>query len=218
MDGVLDVQPRPGARHAQATSALAGELDPPFRRGKGGPGGWILLYEPELHLGPDILVPDYAGWRRERMPTLPDAAFFTLAPDWVSEVLSPSTARLDRVQKLPIYAREHVGHAWLIDPRAQTLEVFARRDEGWLLRGTFAGDASVRAVRRRAARPRVTVGRHRPHRRVIVASDPRRRDGPPGSEGLDGARSSGTGSPAGPGAPQRASRRGSRRAASGEVA
>jgi len=143
--GELHLSPRPAAPHAVAATAIAEELGPPFKRGRGGPGGWILLLEPELHLGRDILVPDLGGWRRERMPTIPDAAYFTLAPDWVCEVLSPSTTRLDRTGKLPIYAREGVRHAWLVEPRARTLEVFRLESERWSLLGTWADDAKVRA-------------------------------------------------------------------------
>lgn len=143
--GELHLQPRPASRHAQAASTLGEELGPPFKRGRGGPGGWIILDEPEIHLGADVLVPDLAGWRRERMPQIPDAAYFTLAPDWACEVLSPSTGRIDRAVKLPIYAREQVTHVWLVDPLARTLEVFERHDERWLLWNAYADDAKVRA-------------------------------------------------------------------------
>jgi Uma2 family endonuclease len=145
VDGVLITQPRPASAHAQASSALGGELFGPFRRGKGGPGGWILLDEPELHLHEDILVPDLAGWRRERMPELPSTPAFQLAPDWVCEVLSPSTTAFDRVDKLPVYAREGVRHAWLVDPNAKTLEVLRIEGSNWLLVGTWRGDCGVRA-------------------------------------------------------------------------
>ncbi len=144
--GELHVQPRPAIRHAAASSALGEELGPPFKRGRGGPGGWILLDEPELHLGEDVLVPDLAGWRRERMPELPDVAAIELSPDWVCEVLSPSSVATDRVLKLPIYARERVAHVWLVDPTARTLEVFARDADGWTLAGAWRDDAKVRAV------------------------------------------------------------------------
>jgi Uma2 family endonuclease len=123
VDGELHASPRPAPRHANATSAVASAVHPPYHHGRGGPGGWLILFEPELHLGRNVLVPDVAGWRRARMPRLPAEAYFPLAPDWVCEVLSPSTASLDRVKKLAIYAREQVGHAWLIDPAARTLEV-----------------------------------------------------------------------------------------------
>ena len=119
---------------------------PPFGFGRGG-GGWILLDEPELHLGqgPDVLVPDLAGWRRERMPERPDGPYFTLAPDWVCEILSPSTARIDRTKKLEIYAREKIAHAWLLDPAAKTPEVYRLTGENWMLVASFADDAVVRA-------------------------------------------------------------------------
>ena len=142
--GTLHTHPRPRLRHAAAASALGEELGPPFRRGRGGPGGWIILDEPELHLGEDILVPDLAAWRRERMPELPDAAYATLAPDWVCEVLSKSTAAFDRSAKLPIYAREHVPHVWLVDPEIRTVEAFRLDGDGYRLVSTFAGDGLVR--------------------------------------------------------------------------
>jgi len=123
IDGELALQPRPASPHAAAATALGEELGPPFKRGRGGPGGWILLFEPELHLGEDIVVPDLAGWRRTRMPELPDVAYFTLAPDWICEVVSASSQRADRVRKPRIYAREQVGRVWIVDPVAQTLEV-----------------------------------------------------------------------------------------------
>lgn len=140
--GVLHAHPRPAPRHARATSRLGAELDGPFDRGRGGPGGWIILDEPELHLGDHVVVPDLAGWRRERLPQLPETAYFETAPDWVCEVLSPSTARLDRTDKLAVYAEFKIGHCWLIDPFALTLEVFELRDGRWTLFCTFK-DADV---------------------------------------------------------------------------
>lgn len=145
IDGTLYTFPRPAGPHAIATSALGEELGPPFKRGRGGPGGWMILDEPELHLGADVLVPDLAGWRRERMPELPDVAAFELAPDWVCEVLSPGTAARDRADKLPLYAKSGVAHAWLVDPLVQTLEVLRREGERWVLLGAFRDDARVRA-------------------------------------------------------------------------
>ena len=103
------------------------------------------MFEPELHLGQDILVPDLAGWRRERLPALPAEPFISLAPDWVCEVLSPSTAKMDRVEKLPVYARESVRHVWLLDPIQRMLEVF-RMDEGrYTLLGAYKDDDVVTA-------------------------------------------------------------------------
>lgn len=143
--GELHVSPRPAAPHTVAASRLGGGLSGPFDEGRGGPGGWIILYEPELHFGEDVLVPDLAGWRRERMPRPPRTAAFTLAPDWVCEVLSPSTAALDRSIKLPVYAREGVRLIWLMDPEARTLEVFQLEGARYVLLVTHTGLARIRA-------------------------------------------------------------------------
>lgn len=146
VEGVLHTFPRPAKPHAMAASALGGELGPPFGRGRGGPGGWIILDEPEIHLSEDVVVPDLAGWRRERMPVL-DASvpYFTLAPDWLCEILSPSTERFDRGEKLAVYARAHVEHVWLVNPPHKLLEVLRRDGECWLIAATFTGDGPVRA-------------------------------------------------------------------------
>ena len=143
--GDLHVSPRPAPRHARASSGLGAAVFGPFDAGRGGPGGWWILDEPELHLGSDVLVPDLAGWKRERMPRLPDEAFFSLAPDWVCEVLSPSTDRIDRVKKRPIYAREGVSHLWLVIPASRTLEVSRLEGGRWVLLATYAEDEVVRA-------------------------------------------------------------------------
>jgi len=143
--GELVTHPRPALRHARAASRLGGALDGPFDRARGGPGGWLILDEPELHLQADVLVPDLAGWRRQRMPELPDGAAFTLAPDWICEVLSPSTAGTDRVEKMQIYGRERVGHVWLLDPLAQSIEVFRWEGSAFSLVLTGRGDAVLRA-------------------------------------------------------------------------
>ena len=145
INGDLHTNPRPAPRHADASSGLGGVLRNPFDRGRGGPGGWRILGEPELHLGADVLVPDLAGWRRERLPSLPSDAYFSVPPDWVCEVLSPSTASVDRVKKLAIYAREHVKHAWLVDPIARTLEVLRLEQGRWSIVSSFADFAVVRA-------------------------------------------------------------------------
>jgi Uma2 family endonuclease len=143
--GTLYASPRPASPHAYAASTLGMDIGSPFQRGRGGPGGWWIVDEPELHLGADVVVPDLAGWRRERMPKVPDTAFFELAPDWICEVVSASTGRLDRAVKMPVYAREGIPHAWLVDPLQRTLEVFHLRDGQWLLAGTHAGNERVRA-------------------------------------------------------------------------
>jgi len=142
--GELVTHPRPAALHARAASILGSELTGPFDRGKGGPGGWLILDEPELHLHGHILVPDLAGWRRARMPVLPDAAAFEIAPDWVCEVLSPATAATDRADKMPIFATEQVQYLWFIDPVAQTLEAYRLEAERYTVLAVWRGDAQVR--------------------------------------------------------------------------
>ena len=144
VDGVLYVNPRPALPHALATSAIEQSIGPPFQVGRGGPGGWWIIFEPELHLGDDILVPDLAGWRRERMPVFPDAPYATLPPDWVCEVLSPSTRKLDLHGKRAVYGREQVGYLWLVDPADRTLEAFELREGEWVLIATAQDDAPVR--------------------------------------------------------------------------
>ena len=147
VDGELFASPRPAGPHARVTSKLGGTLVGPFDGGVGGPGGWIILDEPELHLGDAVLVPDLAGWRRERLPYVPeDLLAFELAPDWICEVLSPSTGTLDRVRKMPVYAREGVPFAWLIEPIQRTLEAFQLQGAAWQTVGTWEGDARVRAM------------------------------------------------------------------------
>jgi Uma2 family endonuclease len=147
IDGALYTSPRPAATYALATLRLGSELDGPFgRRRGGGPGGWVILIEPELHIVGQVMVPDLAGWRRERMAELPAVAALELAPDWACEVRSPSTARLDRRVKLPKYAQAGVRHLWLIDPEAQMLEVLGPTTRGdWETTATFGEDEKVRA-------------------------------------------------------------------------
>ncbi len=144
--GRLVTLPRPAPRHARASSIVGGKLVPTYDEGNGGPGGWWILDEPELHLGRDILVPDLAGWRRDRLPALPETAFFEMVPDWVCEVLSPSTAQMDRIDKLGIYAAHGMAHAWLIDPDARTLEVFSLLEGHWRLECAFKESDEVRAI------------------------------------------------------------------------
>ncbi|CAG0948161.1 hypothetical protein ANRL3_00008 [Anaerolineae bacterium] len=141
--GRLITQPRPAPRHSWAQSNIGSEIVGPFGHGRGGPGGWWILTEPELHIGGDILVPDLAGWRRERMPRLPDTAWFETVPDWICEILSPSTARDDRAEKMPLYVRMGVKHAWLVDPVLRTLEAYENQQGRWLLLQTLADNARV---------------------------------------------------------------------------
>lgn len=145
IEGVLYAQPRPTGRHAVTRSGLGATLLPPFQRGKDGPGGWWIVDEPELHFIRDTLVavPDLAGWRRERMPEIPEDHRFEVEPDWICEILSPATAKKDRTQKLPVYARYKVAYAWLLDPVARTLEAFLLREEGWLLIATLKDEDPV---------------------------------------------------------------------------
>jgi Uma2 family endonuclease len=144
IDGELHLHPRPRRRHLRSASALGGFLFGAFDSGMHGPGGWVIIAEPELHLGPapDILVPDLGGWREERYPgdDDDDDPFFVIAPDWVAEILSTGTARLDRTQKLPIYAREGIPHVWLVDPRDRTVEVFRLGPDGYVLTKSWGGE------------------------------------------------------------------------------
>jgi Uma2 family endonuclease len=145
IDGELFTQPRPATRHARAAGRLGAELDGPFDQGRGGPGGWWIVPEPELHLHGHVLVPDIAGWRHEQMPNFPDSSAFEVAPSWVCEILSPGTAASDRKRKMPIYASERVGHVWLLDPAIKTLEVFRLESGGWRVVGAWEGADVVRA-------------------------------------------------------------------------
>ena len=148
VDGELVTTPRPASPHARAAITIVNAIFQRFDGPPGtpaAPGGWWILYEPELHLGEDVLVPDLAGWRRERMPTFPDVAAFEQAPDWVCEIISPSTARIDRGHKMRIYAREGVTHLWIVDPIARTVETY-RLDAGqWIVASTHDGHGPLRA-------------------------------------------------------------------------
>ena len=145
IDGELYVHPRPSMKHSNVVSGLQDELGPPYRRGRGGPGGWVILFEPELRLGENTLVPDLAGWKKERLPAPPKTNWCDIAPDWVCEVLSPSTIRMDKTRKMPAYAQHNVSHLWLVDPRAKTLDVFRLESKRWLLVSSHAEDDLVRA-------------------------------------------------------------------------
>lgn len=148
VDGELFTSPRPATPHARAALLVGRDLGGGFDGPPGSadaPGGWWLLIEPELHFGADVLVPDLAGWRRERLPKIPNVAAMTLAPDWVCEVLSPSTARLDRARKMHVYAREGVAHLWLLDPIAHLLEIYRLEAERWVVAATYDGDDTIRA-------------------------------------------------------------------------
>lgn len=143
INGELQTTPRPSYKHALVTSSLGSEIVGPYYKGRGGPGGWIILNEPEVQLGDHLLVPDIAGWKKERLPEPPHTNWCDISPDWICEVLSPSTIRTDRIKKMPIYSQFNVGHIWLIDPIAKTLEVFRLKEESWLLVATFCDDDTV---------------------------------------------------------------------------
>jgi len=144
--GRLIVTPRPSRQHAFAESVLVGKLNPAYQFGEGGgPGGWIILIEPEIAIGEDILVPDLAGWREERFPASEEHNWISVEPDWVAEILSPSTVRTDKTDKMPTYAQHGVSHLWLIDPLARTLDVFRLEGGRWVVLGLFAENDKVRA-------------------------------------------------------------------------
>ena len=150
--GSLVTHPRPTPRHALAHSALSIELGDPFQRGRDGPGGWFFLTEPELHFGSNVVVPDLAGWRRERLKPFPETASISIAPDWLCEILSDSTESYDRKEKREIYAAAGVAYLWLLDPRQKFLECFTLVAGQWLLTNTFSDGESVIAPPFEAAR------------------------------------------------------------------
>jgi len=142
--GELHLSPRPGGPATAVESSMMADLGPRFSQGRGGPGGWLILMEPEIHVGEDIVDPDLVGWRRERLAMVPDAAFFTVIPDWVCEVLSPSTERFDRAEKFPLFAQWGVKHAWLVNPRQRTLEAYRLENGGWHLLGVYQSHQRAR--------------------------------------------------------------------------
>jgi Uma2 family endonuclease len=149
LDGELHLMPRPRRAHLRSASGLGAFLFGAFQVGVSGPGGWTIIDEPELHLGtePDILVPDLGGWRAGRLIDREDLdePFIEVVPDWVCEILSPGTRRIDRMKKMPIYAREKVSHVWLVEPTERMVEVFRYSGASYTLVGVYGGDAAVRA-------------------------------------------------------------------------
>lgn len=144
VEGELYTSPRPSGPHGRALGAAFRVIANAFDDGDGGPGGWWIAIEPEIHLGRDVFVPDVAGWRRERVPEFLSGLAWEVAPDWVCEVLSPSTARFDRIRKLPKYAEHQVAWAWLVDPALQTLEIYRLERGQWVLASTHEGDDVIR--------------------------------------------------------------------------
>ena len=144
--GELVVTPRPARRHVHAASALGNEVGPSYQFGRGGPGGWIIYDEPEIHFDEkNTIVPDLAGWRKERLTTLPEEHRFKVIPDWICEILSPKTASNDRIKKMRTFAQYGVAYVWLIDPVLKTLEVFKLESGRWFLFDAFAGNEKIRA-------------------------------------------------------------------------
>jgi Uma2 family endonuclease len=145
INGELIVTPRPSQKHVHTASTLDKKIGSPYQLGEGGgPGGWVILVEPEVKFGEDVVVPDLAGWRKDRYPKTGETNWISITSDWVCEVLSPSTLRLDRVKKMPLYGQYGVPHFWLIDPVARTLEVFRLESGRWSLLGAFSEDEKVR--------------------------------------------------------------------------
>ena len=144
-NGQVRAQPRPAWPHALASSRLGSDIEAPYGRGRGGPGGWWIIDEPEIHFVADyeVLVPDIAGWRRERMPTPPEGHKIPVVPDWICEVFSPSTKSTDREEKMPVYAHHGVRYAWLVDPKAFTLEAYQLAEGEWIPLGLFRDDDMV---------------------------------------------------------------------------
>ncbi|MDR3569051.1 MAG: Uma2 family endonuclease [Syntrophobacteraceae bacterium] len=144
VNGELTVPPRPTRKHGYAATALIEEVGPPYHRGRGGPGGWSFIAEPEVIFGEDIMAPDVAGWKAQRFLWEEDRNPVSVAPDWVCEVLSPKTVRNDKVRKMPVYARHGVGHIWLIDPAAMTMDAFRLESGRWLLLASFSENDKAR--------------------------------------------------------------------------
>lgn len=147
IDGVLYTSPRPAPAHAFTAGSIGADLTLRFQRGQGGPGGWWILPEPELHIGGDVLVPDLAGWRRDALPEFPlEAAAIEVAPDWVCEISTPSTARYDRAVKVPRYHRMEVGYVWLVAPLDRVIDVFRWSPGGWYLDGGLTSEDGEAAL------------------------------------------------------------------------
>ncbi|MDR3566965.1 MAG: Uma2 family endonuclease [Syntrophobacteraceae bacterium] len=145
INGKLIVTPRPSPKHMVSTSALGAKIVPRYQFGEGGgPGGWLIVFEVEVRLGENTIVPDLAGWRKERFPKKLETNWIEVAPDWICEVLSPRTALRDRTEKMKIYAEHRVGYVWLIDPLNMTLEVFELKSSALVPAGVFGAKAKAR--------------------------------------------------------------------------
>jgi Uma2 family endonuclease len=147
INGELIATPRPSRRHVHAASALGIKVAPSYQFEEGGgPGGWIIYYEPEVHFSTEvIIVPDLAGWRKERLTTPAEEHRFIICPDWICEIHSPHTAQRDRIIKMRLFAQYQVPHVWLVDPALKTLEVFRLESGKWFRLDAFSENDKVRA-------------------------------------------------------------------------
>ncbi|MBF0226618.1 MAG: Uma2 family endonuclease [Desulfobacterales bacterium] len=145
INGELITMPRPSLRHSNVVSSIGFEIGPPYKFGRGGPGGWIILDEPEIKLGENIFVPDIAGWEKKRLPKFPKTNYISVPPDWICEVLSPCTEKTDRAMKMPIYAQFGISYFWIINPIEKILEVLKLSDNKWFILAIYAENDKVRA-------------------------------------------------------------------------
>jgi len=145
LDNRLHTQPRPAFPHGYTHSLVGGKLSNPFHSGIGGPGGWVIITEPEIHfvLDTEVAVPDLAGWRRERKLKFPTGHKVEIVPDWICEILSPSTRSIDREIKMPLYARHGVSFFWLVEPVEHVVEAYRLESGEWLGVGRYTGTAQA---------------------------------------------------------------------------
>jgi Uma2 family endonuclease len=146
IEGVLYTMTKPRMRHQRTATRIGGKLSDPFDAGPGGPGGWWIVNEPGIELPNDTkeISPDVAGWRRERMPEMPGDEPIRVVPDWLCEILSPTTRRHDLLRKQPYYAKVGVPFMWLIDLDARVLTAYRLEGTAWLTVGTYSEETEAR--------------------------------------------------------------------------
>lgn len=145
--GEVVIQPAPLPEHGRVQRSLGRFIGGPFDDddGRGGPGGWWILVEVDVELAEhEVVRPDLSGWRRERLTRPWGQRPITTVPDWVCEILSPSNARHDRVQKAALYERTGVGFFWLVDPSEHVLEAFELSAGRWARLGAWDAAATAR--------------------------------------------------------------------------
>jgi len=142
--GLMEALPRPRPGHGNAQALLSGEIVRPFQRGRGGPGGWWIIIEPDVELTTnDIIVPDLAGWKRDKVPEFPHDRPIRFVPDWICEVLSPTNQKRDRVVKANLYLTCGVMYYWILDVQERTLEAYSAKEGSWVRLGAWTdGDTS----------------------------------------------------------------------------